>query len=118
MSKIVSPYPPYKGEVNPAPNAQWWRLRLTMNENKMYTVTTANPEQGWLSLEFFDGCDTVIDTGFDKPTLARMDEDRCGAMCWPYLDVLFVGPPTPSPRWEPLTQSGEHSHPDDEERGD
>lgn len=109
MSRVVSPYPPYEGEINPAPDAQWWRMRLPENEDHNYAVTRYEPDQGWMSLEFFDGFDTVIDTGFDKPTKTWFHADSNRRQ----LDVLHAGPPTPSERWEPLTLPGVFEHPED-----
>lgn len=113
MSKVVSPYPPYEGEVDPAPDAQWWRMQLPQNEDHHYAVTRYEPEQGWMSLEFFDGHNTVIDTGFDKPTEARFHGDNGRG----HLDVLHAGPPTPSQLWESLTLPGVFEHPDDANEG-
>lgn len=110
MSKVVSPYPPYTGSIDPPPNAQWWRIaRLPENENHHYALESYDSDQGWLSLEFFDGYDTIIDTGFDKPTKVRFHSDNGVGL----LDVLHVGPPTPSELWKPLTKPGIFQHPDD-----
>lgn len=109
MSKIVSPYPPFEGELTPAPNASWWRIDLPMNQDDYYLVTKIPEDQSWVSYEFFDGCETVIDTGFDKPTKVRVHsdwEDR-------FIDVLHVGPPTPSPLWKQLTEPGITQNPYD-----
>lgn len=111
MSKVVSPHPPYEGDITPAPNACWWRLRLPMNDDQLWSIARMEPDQGWASFEFFDGHDTVIDTGFDKPTKARMRYD--GPFGAPLLDVLSDGPPTPSPEWRQLTKPGEFIHPED-----
>lgn len=75
----------------------------------METDGTATTEPTWCSWTFFDGHDTVIDTGFDKPTWVRLKYHDAGG----HVDVLHDGPPTPSQRWRQLTKLGQHIHPDD-----
>lgn len=97
-------------------DASWWRFQLVPNAegNVGITRTNADDETGagatWSSFEFFDGYDTVIDTGLDRPT-AKVRVTGRGTLR--YIDVLHVGPPTPSPDWQVLTSPGDHRHPDD-----
>jgi hypothetical protein len=115
VSKIISPYPAYEGEVKLAANASWWRFRLIPNGdgNIMILQTDARGKDmttaTWCSWEFFDGENAVIDTGFDRPTKVRMTQRGVGG----YIDVLHKGPPSPSPRWKQLTSPGNWIHPDD-----
>lgn len=113
MSKIVSPLPPLldeDGQFVPPPNASWWRLRLEPNEHGHDYVLETDAEQTWCSIEFFDGESTIIDTGFDRTVKVRIDYPGG----WRgQLDVLHEGPPTPSPRWRPLTNPGVTTHPED-----
>ena len=85
-------------------------MRLPRNENQHYAVTTYEHDQGWMALEFFDHYNTVIDTGFDKPTKVIFHSDNGTGT----LDILHDGPPTPSPLWQPLTKPGVTQHPDGE----
>ncbi|MDP7729516.1 hypothetical protein [Mycobacterium sp. TY813] len=68
-----------------------------------------------VSWEFYDGETAVIDTGFDRITRARLGDIPTGRLNPPRtaLDVLHVGPPTPSPRWQQLTDVGCYHHPHD-----
>lgn len=118
MSKIVSPYPPLLDSDEshtPAPGASWWRLRPPQNEdgNILLMETNAGGEDmtsaTWCSWEFFDGHRAVIDTGFDRPTKVRIEHDFAVT----YIDVLYDGPPTPSPLWRQMTPPGDYVHPDD-----
>jgi hypothetical protein len=110
----------------------WWRLRLSSGPDGYLMVQrTDNAENPtWWSIEFFDGEDTLVDAGLDRPAvdevriISRYDDDlNCGDP-WRtismvthvriHLDVLAVAPPTPSPRWRPITMPGDHQHPGDE----
>lgn len=113
MSKIVSPYPAFTGDAEPPAHASWWRFRLVRNSDGnvmlMETDGTGLAEATWCSWEFFDGHDTIIDAGFDRPTWVRVTYLDVGG----HVDVLHDGPPTPSPRWRQLTKQGDPTHPDD-----
>lgn len=118
MSKIVSPYPPLldqDGQITPPAGASWWRFRLQENEDHNIMMVETDARDGvtatWVSWEFFDGENAVIDTGFDRPTKARVNGDRR------YIDVLYEGRPTPSPHWWQITVPGDWMHPDDREDG-
>lgn len=117
MSKIVSPYPPIFDIdlIVTEPGTGWWELRLYPNENgDCYTTKTDAKDNDittatWYEFEFFDGYNTIIDTGFDKPTRAYIDSGRRNPdQTW--IAVLSVDPPTPAPGWKKvdpqwLTQS-------------
>lgn len=116
MSTIYSPYPAHEGETALPASASWWRFLLAPNAKGHVgiTRTNADAETGtgatWASFEFFDGHDTIIDTGLDRPT-AKVRVVGRGTLR--YIDVLHDGPPTPSPDWQALTSPGDHRHPDD-----
>lgn len=114
MSKIVSPYPsPLNEEVISAkPGHSWWRYRLRrMNDDgHLMIMKTNEAAPTWVSVEFFDGFDTVIDAGFDKPIGAVR-------FCYEYrygdwIDILSEKRPSPSPDWQQLGLPGDR-HPDD-----
>jgi hypothetical protein len=106
------------GQFKPPMEACWWRFRLQPNEDGHTIVERTNATDGdletatWMSWEIFDGAETVIDTGFDKPTFVRVTYQPSGRH---YADVLYVGPPSPA-EWEQLTRAGDFVHPDDRER--
>lgn len=105
MSKIVSPYPILVHDKLwlPTPGSKWWRLYLRTNSDGYYLMTRTDCKDGdmasasWVSWEFFDGEDTIIDLGFDRPVVPQIfhARDRFG----PYLDVLHTEPPTPCRDW-------------------
>lgn len=112
MSKIVSPYPPHiRQDYSPPPGAAWWRFRLRPNADGR-TMLMETDARGsvitWCSWEFFDGENVIIDTGFDHPVPVVVDYTRGG-----FIDVLHVGPPTPSPFWEQLPTAA-WPHPEDD----
>lgn len=114
MSTIVSPFPVYEGDVTVAPGASWWRFRLTPTNDDgnflmVRTDATDDAAPTWVSWEFFDGENCVIDTGLDRPTKTRMEIRNENG----WIDVLYEGPPTPSKGWVQLTKPGVHVHPDD-----
>jgi hypothetical protein len=119
VSKIVSPYPMYEGEVIPAADAAWWRLRITPNADGVIVMQRGNAQcddmstATWVSWEFFDDYDVVLDTGFDKPTKVRLHYYPSSSFA--FVDVLHDGAPTPSPHWQRLTDAGDFKHPDDRE---
>ncbi len=121
MSKIVSPIEPmdWRGMTFPT-EAHWWRLRLSPNADGHLYVMTAlprdAPEDQWtaIEIEFFDGFNTIIDCGFEKPTRACLMSDDDGYSFAEWVDVLSVDKPTPCDRWRPLTTIGNHKHPADD----
>lgn len=123
MSKIITPIPPLQigDDFHIPPMARWWRFRTVPNEDGYhYTVTTDAYVRGedddgtWVSFEFYDDHSVVIDTGFDRPTLARVVTSE--NHIWVYVDVLSIEQPTPSSRWRGLTPPGVHEHPNDSDR--
>lgn len=92
-------------------------------------ISWESQDATWISWEFFDGQTAILDAGFDKPTVfeawfrrrAMMVQygnprRRPGEMPIEYgmfLDLLTVGPPTPSKAWQALTEPGDWTHPDD-----
>ncbi|MGV0042046.1 hypothetical protein [Mycobacterium colombiense] len=66
-----------------------------------------------VSWEFYDGYETIIDVGFDRITRARIGSRKETSPRPYFLDILHVGPPTPSPRWAQLTQIDDYVHPHD-----
>jgi len=117
MSKIVSPYPVHMpGEdYTPPTGASWWRFRLRPNDdgNLMLMETDARDvsqmaNATWASWEFFDGESTIIDTGLDRVLPVVLTYRGAGG----YIDVLHVGPPTPSPHWEQLPILAVWPHPE------
>jgi hypothetical protein len=135
MSKIVSPYPTLQRDPIVDPQALWWRLKLQPNRDGNLVVMQMDPtadvfgggnrEPQWVSWEIFDGYDTLIDAGLDKPTVAeiRLIDNRGSADVYHnhtfisrlemWLDALHTEPPTPSDRWRALTSPGDFIHPDD-----
>lgn len=117
MSKIVSPYPvPMPGEnYQPPVGAAWWRFQLRPNadDNVMFMETDAKSANGmadatWASWEFFDGENAIIDTGLDR--ILPVVITYRGVRGW--IDVLHVGPPTPSPDWQILPIPATWPHPE------
>lgn len=121
MSKIVSPFPPLlpREDYRPPAGARWWRFRMRNNADGHKLVVRHDGEWDfdgsvytkdptWCEWEFFDDCDTIIDAGLDgcSPTIIV----HRGAGSW--IDVLHVGPPTPSPHWEQLPIPGYWPHPE------
>lgn len=115
MSKIVSPYPPLlpNDDYTPPIDAQWWRFRLQPNDDGYTMVIETDARDGdmdsatWAAWEFFDGENTIIDAGLDRPLPVVITYRDSGG----WIDVLHVGPPTPSPRWEKLAIPGWWPHP-------
>ncbi|OBK22548.1 hypothetical protein [Mycobacterium asiaticum] len=119
MSRIITPPnpSPLNGEFRSAkPDHSWWRFRLRPNVDGHIAVIEALPKGSdltnakALSYEIFDGCDDIIDAGFDKPVGAvrviyREGIDHC-------VDILSVDAPSQSPLWQKITLPGE-PHPDD-----
>jgi len=105
MSKIVSPYPPLNdADIEIPRGARWWRLLLEPNGDDiiMVTRTDADDESDptWVEWEFFDGDNTILDAGMDKPTMKFvMSVNGLNR----YLDVLSVDPPTKCPRWRAIS---------------
>lgn len=114
MSKIVSPVPSRQLPMDPDPTACWWRFRTVPNADGYHYVVrtdaTDKTDATWVSWEFFDGYDVVIDTGYDRPTRVRLTSHESPSYAM-FFDVLHVGAPTPSPRWQQLTRPGEFTHP-------
>jgi hypothetical protein len=116
VSKIVSPYPVKMpgNDYKPPTGAAWWRFRLQPNaDGNLLWMETDGPASGmttatWCSWEFFDGHDIIIDTGLDRITPVKITHR--GAIG--YIDVLHVGPPTPSPDWERLPFPAVFPHPE------
>ena len=107
MSTIVSPWPPRIDETPPPEGQVWWRLRLYPNEDGYTTLMRFGPpgfddNWSWMTIEFFDGCDAIIDAGLDRPTRTHIKtlwgDDRT------FLYVLGTTAPTPCSRWEVATQ--------------
>jgi hypothetical protein len=114
MSKIVSPYPPLppNHDYRPPEGAQWWRFFLRPNDDGHLMMCETNgtedlSEATWASWEFYDGEDTILDAGLDRPTPMLIS-----SRLRPHIDILHVGPPTPSPHWEKLTFAGRWPHPE------
>lgn len=122
MSKIVSPFPPLlPGEdYRPPAGARWWRFRMRNNAEGNKLIMRNDGEMNldtgevtrqptWCEYEFFDDCDTVIDTGLDGvlPVVITHREFGPG-----WIDVLHVGAPTPSPHWEAQPFPGYWPHPE------
>lgn len=114
VSRIVSPIPPvtYPKDWEPPPGAQWWRLDLADRRDQdgaVYVHRNNGGESGldaatWCEVEFFDGHDTVLDMGFDKPTVYQIKITTMYAGCRvAWMDLLCIdGPPTPCPDWQPI----------------
>lgn len=121
MSKVITPYPiqTIRTDWRPPPGSRWWRLWLSPNADGILYTMQLETTGGQLadeelsnviavSWEFYDGENTLIDTGFDRITRARISGEHRKA-----LDIMHVGPPTPSPRWHPLTSVDCYEHPHD-----
>lgn len=137
MSKVISPYPiqTLSRDWKPPKGSRWWRFKLVAQEDGIqYTMRVEAPRGESLddkfsnavmvSWEFYDGFNTIIDVGFDRITRARIGSveepqllDRMfrNVQIRPqyFLDILHVGPPTPSPGWIPLTEVDDYWHPHD-----
>lgn len=122
MSRIITPNPPPLNSAefrSSKPEHSWWRLRLRPNQDGNLAIMQALPPGSdfetakALSYEFFDGCDDIIDAGFDKPIGAVRVIYREGIGDW--IDILSINPPTQSPLWQQITRPGE-PHPDDRRR--
>lgn len=121
MSKIVSPIPPLEKDdlIVPA-EASWWRLQLPTNDDKIlyYQRTDGSlPDATWAEVEFFDGETTILDAGLDTPNVWGIVLQNFPPSSRTWLELLCVGPPTPNPDWKPLTEPGNHIHPDDAREG-
>jgi hypothetical protein len=110
LSTIVSPYPPVHREHpwEPPEGAMWWRFYLVCDGEGRCMITKTDAIDGdidtatWISWEFFDGESIILDTGFDRPIPAvYMEIDYPSG----FVDILHVGPPTPSPFWRPMHHS-------------
>jgi hypothetical protein len=118
MSKIFTPYPPpLNDELRSAkPGHSWWRFLLRPNEDGHLAIMQTLPPGAELentkavSYEIFDGADTIIDAGFDKPIGAVRVIYREGIGDW--IDVLAEDAPSSSPYWRQITLPGE-PHPED-----
>jgi hypothetical protein len=62
----------------------------------------------WASWEFFDGENAIIDAGLDR--ISPVVITHRGVSGW--IDVLHVGPPTPSPDWQQLHIPATWPHPE------
>jgi hypothetical protein len=115
MSKIVTPYPPPLAEelISAKPGHAWWRLPLRPNADGHVAVMVTNGDLDtatWSEYEIFDGEDTIIDAGFDKPIGALRVSYHTER--GDYIDILSETVPSPSPSWRQLTPPG-FPHPDD-----
>lgn len=117
MSKIVTPYPPTPFNPLRLPaTARWWRLELPPRPDgtTLWFESNATGDDlstaTWMSIEFFDGHDTILDAGLDRLTPVRLSSPGIGRHV---LDVLHVDAPTPAAGWVPLTRQGVLAHPDD-----
>ncbi len=112
-----------KGSVPPAtPTSQWWRMAFRSDEAVVMTVDDPDdPEHiTWTFPDDLDEDITPSQLRHQQPT-TRMPED--GVTLLPlgesrrvnslpeFLDVLMVGRPTDSVRWNELTAPGDHWHP-------
>lgn len=112
MGKLVSPYPPPDFDVDFIldfmPNACWWRHgMIDLNEDGNYAVWEMNDEQGWITIEWFDGLNTILDLGMDKPNVCAM-----AVVCVEpinYIDVLAEVRPSES--FYRITEFGKIKHP-------
>lgn len=118
MSKIVTPYPPLLNNerVSAKPGYAWWRLPLRPNIDGHLAVVRHNAKNDdldtatWAEYEIFDGEDTIIDAGFDKPVGAVRVSYHISR--GDYVDILSEKVPSPSPQWRQLAPHG-FPHPDD-----
>ena len=99
MSRVVAPFGlQFDADRVPA-DARWWYLSLTgrRNADGQFLVVRSDAESGqsWVSLEFFDGHDVVLDAGLDRPTVFGVVAKSVD----PGIKVLSVGQPTPCPDW-------------------
>lgn len=131
MSKVVSPYPvkTLSRDWEPPYGSCWWRFPLVANEDGIqYTTRVEAPcgeslddtfsNAAMVSWEFYDGFNNIIDVGFDRITRARIGSVENSPSYIPvgpqyFLDILHVGPPTPTPRWRQLTDVDDYRHPHD-----
>lgn len=118
MSKIVSPWPPLPSEhCPPGPQARWWRFFLLsdLTDGAVFGLETDAPGDGmdgatWVSFNFFDGENQVIDAASCVINRACMTDTGAGMA----IDVLCVDAPTGSPHWLRLTDPGESGHPNED----
>lgn len=80
---------------------------IDCNEDHNIFIWRTNDEHSYLELEWFDGLDTIIDAGFDKPTV----EGICQTFIDPieYIDVL--ADERPSESFYRITEYGDRKHP-------
>lgn len=119
MSKLVSPLPPREHGPDFLPNACWWRhAAINRNEHDhVYVITKDDcghascgpecPDAKWVTWEWFDGLDTVIDAGFDRPTAASMAVVYIAPI--DYIDLLAETRPAQS--FYRITEPGDRRHP-------
>jgi len=117
MSKIVSPYPPisyfslHKGIPE---EARWWRCLMSgrnwIGEIYVINLNGDDPpnDSTYYEIEWFDGLNTIIDAGLDRPTVFEVAfySKGFGPMTREFIDVLAVDPPTAGP-WCALTDPGD-----------
>lgn len=118
MSRIITPNPPLLNDevISAKPGYSWWRFRLRPNADGYIAIMqTLPPESDFesakaVSYEIFDGCDDIIDAGFDKPVGAVRVIYREGIGEW--VDILSIDAPSQSPFWQRITLPGE-PHPEE-----
>ncbi len=104
-------------------DAQWWRMAFNATEE--VTMIEDDPQNPRVVMfEFPDGLDEEITPSSfrhqspktrlaeDNKSLLPEGEKRTVAELPEFFDVLTVGRPTDSLRWNPLTAPGNHRHPD------
>lgn len=116
MTKFVCPLPaPEVDPFTPVPaDAAWWRLPFAANaDGFLYEVVTdgdGDPDDStFISWEFFNDDDTVVEVGPELTTQARIVERNHTG----HVDLLIVEPLSPAPSWRRLTDPGDHVHPED-----
>lgn len=117
MTKFVCPLPAPDLDADTAPppaDAAWWRLPFTENaDGFLYEVVTDGAadrdDSTFISWEFFNDDDTVVEVGPELTTQARIVERGSRG----HVDFLIVAPLSPSPSWRRLTDPGDHVHPED-----
>lgn len=101
------------------PEACWWRHAAIHPNEHGHTYTIARddcghlscvpvcPDSKWVAWEWYDGLDTVIDAGFDRPTVAGMSVVYIAPI--EYIDLLAEKRPADS--FYRITEPGDREHP-------
>lgn len=138
MSTVTVKYPPRdmmplveRSTLPDVPHrAHWWRVRiLPDSEGVAYQTSIDNLDpliadadsKATVTYSWADGIDETaepyaarITTEHDEPAFLGVEHTRCvpsRATVW--ADVLDIEAPTSNPRWEYLTNPGDHRHPED-----